>query len=387
MSGAAHGKKGSLPGLKGSPKQVSSAYRSSPGTIAGGGAARGKPRSHLKNSSDGGWMATSLPDIQAGPMGPSGPSGPEDPTMLSPGRVLMDERRAVETWRRAAELDNPEAQNNLAIALYNGRGTPRNMPEAVQWWRSAAEMGYADAQFNLASCVFHGNGTTVDVPAAHVLFKAAMAQGHAEAMCFVASLYMEGTGGLEKDLDEAFEIYSRASQMGNEEAQYRLWVLEDVRKREGELNNLNSKMGKIQQGFIALQLERAANEEVSQNYHGAGVFLSPGKTLDTQGVRARVAQAKRAEREIKALRAEVEELCETGAKVREERDEAQADAEALRSEIMHLEEALAHQRQRAEGLALANNALSAADVEQKAQIKQLIGENQELTTVATNNRR
>jgi hypothetical protein len=44
------------------------------------------------------------------------------------------------------------------------------------------------------------------------------------------------------------------------------------------------------QGFIALQLERAANEEVSQNYHGAGVFLSPGKTLDTQGVRARVAQ-------------------------------------------------------------------------------------------------
>jgi len=82
--------------------------------------------------------------------------------MLSPGRVLMDERRAVETWRRAAELDNAEAQNNLAIALYNGRGTARNAPEAVQWWRSAAENGWADAQFNLASCVFHGNGTTVE---------------------------------------------------------------------------------------------------------------------------------------------------------------------------------------------------------------------------------
>ena len=34
-------------------------------------------------------------------------------------------------------------------------------------------------------------------------------------------------------------------------------------------------------------------------------------------------QAKRAEREIKALRAEIDELCETGAKVREERDQAQ----------------------------------------------------------------
>ena len=46
---------------------------------------------------------------------------------------------------------------------------------------------------------------------------------------------------------QAFEIYSRASQMGNDEAQYRLWVLEDVRKRESELGDLNSKMGKIQQ--------------------------------------------------------------------------------------------------------------------------------------------
>lgn len=389
MSGAAHGPRKSLPGVKGSPKQlpVASAYRTSPGSIPGVSPTRNKARS-IKSpagSSDGGWMSTSLPDIQTGlngPSGPSGPSGPEDPTTPSPGRVVRDERKAVETWRKAAELGSTEAQNNLAIALYNGRGVARNTAEAVAWWKKAADSGDAEAQFNLASCIFSGHGTTADVPAAIVLMRAAMSQGHVEAMCFLAGHYAEGTAGLDKDLDRAFELYSQASQHGSEEAQYRLWVVTDQRKREAELENLNSRMSKIHQGFIALQLERAANDEITHSYAAAGVGLSPGKALETQGARARVAQARRAEREIRTLRDEVETLAAQGASAAEERDALAGELAALRARVAELEAALGTERARAEALDAANRTLAAADAEQRAQVQQLLGENQELETVA-----
>jgi TPR repeat protein len=330
-------------------------------------------------------MSTSLPDIQTGlngPSGPSGPSGPEDPTTPSPGRVVRDERKAVETWRKAAELGSTEAQNNLAIALYNGRGVARNAAEAVAWWKKAADSGDAEAQFNLASCIFSGHGTTADVPAAIVLMRAAMSQGHVEAMCFLAGHYAEGTAGLDKDLDRAFELYSQASQHGSEEAQYRLWVVADQRKREAELENLNSRMSKIHQGFIALQLERAANDEITHSYAAAGVGLSPGKALETQGARARVAQARRAEREIRTLRDEVETLAAQGTAAAEERDALASELAALRARVAELEAALGMERARAEALDAANRTLAAADAEQRAQVQQLLGENQELETVA-----
>ena len=42
-----------------------------------------------------------------------------------------------------------EAQYNLGVMCYEGRGVPRDFPEAVRWFRLAADQGHAWAQTNL----------------------------------------------------------------------------------------------------------------------------------------------------------------------------------------------------------------------------------------------
>ena len=56
------------------------------------------------------------------------------------------------------------AQNNNAAELYNlgikyyGRGVEQSYSEAVKWLHKAAELGNADAQYDLGICFYNGKG-------------------------------------------------------------------------------------------------------------------------------------------------------------------------------------------------------------------------------------
>jgi TPR repeat protein len=80
------------------------------------------------------------------------------------GGVAKDEAEAVKWYRKAADLNKPEAQYNLAGMYANGRGVTQDYAEAVKWWRKAAEQGYADAQ----SCLGVQYGTGEGVPKNYV---------------------------------------------------------------------------------------------------------------------------------------------------------------------------------------------------------------------------
>ena len=47
-----------------------------------------------------------------------------------------------------AEQGNADAQYNLGVMYYNGRGVRQDYAEAVKWYRQAAEQGYPQAQYN-----------------------------------------------------------------------------------------------------------------------------------------------------------------------------------------------------------------------------------------------
>ena len=53
--------------------------------------------------------------------------------------------------RKAADLGNPVAMNDLGMMYANGNGVPRDLGEAERLWHKAAELGDEDAKNNLAS--------------------------------------------------------------------------------------------------------------------------------------------------------------------------------------------------------------------------------------------
>ena len=53
--------------------------------------------------------------------------------------VAKDEVEAVKWYRKAAEQNDADAQNNLGVCYANGQGVAKDEVEAVKWYRKAAE--------------------------------------------------------------------------------------------------------------------------------------------------------------------------------------------------------------------------------------------------------
>jgi len=68
----------------------------------------------------------------------------------------------VRLLQAASLADNVDAEVEYAIALYNGAGTPRNVPAAVALLRKAARQNSAIAQNRLAHVLATGAGAPVD---------------------------------------------------------------------------------------------------------------------------------------------------------------------------------------------------------------------------------
>jgi hypothetical protein len=72
--------------------------------------------------------------------------------------VPKDDAEAAKWFRLAANQGDATAQYNLGVLYFSGTGVPQNRGEAAKWYNLAAEQGYADAQFNLGVMYEHGDG-------------------------------------------------------------------------------------------------------------------------------------------------------------------------------------------------------------------------------------
>lgn len=66
------------------------------------------------------------------------------------GGVAVDFSRALDHYRRAAELGHPDAMDYYARALYAGRGAQRDRPAALRWWQRGVERRHPASLANLA---------------------------------------------------------------------------------------------------------------------------------------------------------------------------------------------------------------------------------------------
>lgn len=59
--------------------------------------------------------------------------------------VVQDRSKAVEWYRRAAELGHADAQYKLGVCYENEWGVAKDRTEAAKWYRRAAEQGHANS--------------------------------------------------------------------------------------------------------------------------------------------------------------------------------------------------------------------------------------------------
>jgi TPR repeat protein len=101
----------------------------------------------------------------------------------------------------AAETGDTQAEVNLAMLYFNGKGIPRDLEKARHWFTQAAEAGNAQAEFLLAGMYLHGIGVEPDTRAALEWYDKAAAQGHAGARDIAAMI--RNTPGAPADVDSA----------------------------------------------------------------------------------------------------------------------------------------------------------------------------------------
>jgi len=90
--------------------------------------------------------------------------------------VKIDLETAAQWYQRAAEQGYYEAQFNLGILCYGGRGVAQSYDEAVRLLRLVAAQGSPDAFYNLAVCYAKGQGVPRDDAESLRFLKSAAAQ-------------------------------------------------------------------------------------------------------------------------------------------------------------------------------------------------------------------
>ncbi len=128
-----------------------------------------------------------------------------------------DRSENSEYLHKLAEAGNMDAQNQLGLLYYDGRGVPQNFTQASVWFRKAAERGHAGAQVNLGTLYLSGYGVSENSQEALFWFRKAAAQRDALAFAKLGRLYEQGRI-VPRDLVQAHMWYNLSAAHGEKRA-------------------------------------------------------------------------------------------------------------------------------------------------------------------------
>lgn len=125
--------------------------------------------------------------------------------------VEVNYDRALKLFEEASRSE-PEAVRHLGIAHYDGSGVPQDDKKALESYFKAAEQGNNDAYLEIGQCHELGRGTAKDVAKAVEYYGKAVDEGNLTAMRCLGNLYFSGNG-VPKNLERAKELYERSSSL------------------------------------------------------------------------------------------------------------------------------------------------------------------------------
>ena len=161
---------------------------------------------------------------------PSKPSSTQKPVKSIPARGNNTTAKTVER-----QTQTKTAQNQSAARSEHKQSSSVNVPDiskatkatttspvqedtGIQILKQYAESGDVRAQYDLAVRYRIGKGTPIDKRQAFRWYQTAADNGHTDAMCALAGAYRTGDLGLQKDMNRAYELYTKAEQKGNRKA-------------------------------------------------------------------------------------------------------------------------------------------------------------------------
>ncbi|HEY1783280.1 MAG TPA: hypothetical protein VGG79_23155 [Roseiarcus sp.] len=153
------------------------------------------------------------PDLAPG----KGPSASELMAAIPPG--------IPQSLRDAVAAGQANAQYELAMRLFEGRGPAKDQSAAARWFERAASLGLAPAQYRLGSMYEKGIGVAVDPAAAKRWYLKAAEAGNARAAHNLAVMNADPGGGGEPNYVEAAKWFRKAAELGVRDSQYNLGIL------------------------------------------------------------------------------------------------------------------------------------------------------------------
>jgi len=116
-------------------------------------------------------------------------------SLVSGQETKVSASESLTSLRARAEKGDIDAQFNLGVMYYQGRGVTQDYVEAARWFRKAAEQENAGAQFNLGVMYAKGQGLLVqDHVEAARWYRRAADQGHANGQFNLGIMYCQGQG-------------------------------------------------------------------------------------------------------------------------------------------------------------------------------------------------
>ncbi|KAI9595680.1 hypothetical protein BDF19DRAFT_422551 [Syncephalis fuscata] len=133
-------------------------------------------------------------------------------------REKNDIKTAISLWERAGPLGHPAAYTELGKVYLLPRGVEQDFNKAYGYFKKAAELQDAEAQYllgvpnalyNAGYCYFVGDGVARDERRAVEYWTMAAERNVPPALINLGKLYAEGRGGLNKDMNRAKSLWTR----------------------------------------------------------------------------------------------------------------------------------------------------------------------------------
>lgn len=133
--------------------------------------------------------------------------------------------KALQWYERAAAAGSPEAYYRVGVAYEIGLGNTGNSDKSFQSFEKAAELNFPEGFYKLAALYITGVGVQKNESWGVQLLNRAVNLNHMGAANDLGVIYLEGMYGQHKDQAKAFDMFTKAAELGNPEAMKNLGVL------------------------------------------------------------------------------------------------------------------------------------------------------------------
>ena len=118
------------------------------------------------------------------------------------------EKKAYDTFFSLAKSGDVDSQTMLGEMYLDGIGIGVDQDKAFYWISKAAHSGDKEAEYLLGFMYENGISVAVNLPRAVELYKSSADKGDLLAKYNLAIILKEGKGGVEKDVDKAYNLLS-----------------------------------------------------------------------------------------------------------------------------------------------------------------------------------